>query len=54
MSIESAPPEVKLAIDLIMLLEQQHLPPKLVLDALAIVERDYQRKLQHTQDIPSE
>lgn len=45
MSLENAPDEVKLAVDLIMLLEKSQLPPQTVLDALAIVKRDYENKL---------
>ncbi|HEH9431872.1 TPA: pleiotropic regulatory protein RsmS [Aeromonas sobria] len=45
MSLETAPPEVKLAVDLIELLETNGLAPELVLAALAIVKQDYQRKL---------
>lgn len=49
MSLETAPPEVKLAVDLIELLETNQLDPELVLAALAIVQRDYQRKLEQQQ-----
>ena len=49
MSLETAPPEVKLAVDLIELLETNQLAPELVLAALAIVQRDYQRKLAEQQ-----
>lgn len=41
MSLESAPEEVKLAVDLIMLLEENQLPAEVVLRALDIVRRDY-------------
>ena len=44
MSLETAPPEVKLAVDLIELLETNELAPELVLAALAIVKNDYERK----------
>lgn len=44
MSLENAPPEVKLAVDLIMLLEENHIAPNVVLAALAIVQRDYEAK----------
>jgi hypothetical protein len=44
--LEQAPPAVKLAVDLIMLLEQHQLDPATVLAALAIVNKDFQRKLQ--------
>ncbi len=43
--LHQAPPAIQLAVDLIELLEQHDLEPQLVLDALAIVTRDYQRKL---------
>ncbi|WKX27412.1 DUF2496 domain-containing protein [Tatumella ptyseos] len=45
MSLQSAPLETQLAIDLIMLLENHNLPTQAVLDALKIVEKDFQRKL---------
>ncbi|KKA63549.1 hypothetical protein HA49_22715 [Tatumella morbirosei] len=44
MSLESAPEEVKLAVDLIMLLEENQLPARLVLKALEIVRQDYLAK----------
>lgn len=46
MSLENAPDEVKLAVDLIMLLEQHAIPPQTVLRALDIVKRDYESKLK--------
>lgn len=46
MSLENAPDEVKLAVDMIMLLEEHQLDPKTVLAALAIVRRDYERKCE--------
>lgn len=46
MSLESAPAEVQLAVDLIELLETNHIAPELALAALAIVRRDYERKLE--------
>ncbi|MNG29000.1 hypothetical protein D3C84_1143550 [compost metagenome] len=46
MSLENAPPEIKLAVDLIELLETNEIDPALALAALAIVQRDYERKLQ--------
>lgn len=45
MSLENAPEEVKLAVDLIMLLEENAVAPDVVLAALAIVKQDYERKL---------
>ncbi len=44
MSLENAPPEVKLAVDLIMLLEDNGIAPDVVLAALEIVQRDYESK----------
>ena len=44
MSLESAPDEIKLAVDLIMLLEQSEIAPETVLAALEIVRRDYEKK----------
>lgn len=44
MSLETAPDEVKLAVDLIQLLEENRIPSATVLAALAIVQRDYQQK----------
>ncbi len=45
MSLHSAPLETQLAIDIIMLLENHNLPTQVILDALKIVEKDFQRKL---------
>ncbi|MCU6669195.1 pleiotropic regulatory protein RsmS [Enterobacteriaceae bacterium H4N4] len=45
MSLENAPDEVKLAVDLIMLLESHELPIDTVLKALEIVKRDFEGKL---------
>ncbi|HCT2234584.1 TPA: pleiotropic regulatory protein RsmS [Klebsiella quasipneumoniae] len=47
MSLENAPDEVKLAVDLIMLLESHQIPAQTVLDALEIVRRDYANKLKN-------
>lgn len=44
MSLENATDEIKLAVDLIMLLEQHAIPTDTVLKALEIVQRDYLRK----------
>ncbi len=44
MSLENAPDEIKLAVDLIQLLEETRLPADTVLAALAIVQRDYEKK----------
>lgn len=46
MSLENAPDEVKLAVDLIMLLENHELAPETVLKALEIVRRDFEGKLR--------
>ncbi|EGT0639017.1 pleiotropic regulatory protein RsmS [Citrobacter werkmanii] len=46
MSLENAPDEVKLAVDLIVLLEENQLPACTVLRALEIVMRDYENKLK--------
>jgi len=44
MSLETAADEVKLAVDLIMLLEEHAIAPRTVLKALAIVQRDFENK----------
>lgn len=44
MTLENESPEIKLAVDLIMLLEKNELAPELVLAALEIVKNDYLRK----------
>lgn len=44
MSLDKAPDEVKLAVDLIMLLEQHQVPTQTVLAALEIVRQDFLRK----------
>ncbi|MBT0728114.1 DUF2496 domain-containing protein [Rosenbergiella australiborealis] len=54
MSLESAPIETKLAIDLIMLLENHDLPAQVVLDALKIVQKDFQRKADQQVSPPLE
>ena len=46
MSLENAPEEIKLAVDLIMLLEQHEIAPDVVLTALEIVKRDFEKKLE--------
>lgn len=45
MSLESAPEHIKLAVDLIQLLEENQLPAETVVKALTIVQQDFQRKL---------
>ena len=46
-SLENAPTHVKLAVDLIMLLEQHELPAEDILAALEIVKSDFQNKLNN-------
>mgnify|MGYP004725845571 CR=1 FL=1 len=56
MSLENAPDEVKLAVDIIMLLEEHDVAPQTVLKALEIVRRDFEKKmalLSSTQTPPS-
>ncbi|KAF1368790.1 pleiotropic regulatory protein RsmS [Yokenella regensburgei] len=48
MSLENAPDDVKLAVDLIMLLEEHAITPQTVLSALEIVKRDYENKMKTT------
>ena len=46
MSLENAPDDVKLAVDLIMLLETHQIPPETALRALEFVRQDFLRKQQ--------
>ena len=46
MSLQEAPDHLVLAVDLIELLENNQIPAKTVLAALAVVRRDCERKLQ--------
>ena len=46
MSLENAPDEIKLAVDLIMLLEENNVPAQTVLAALEIIRRDYENKVK--------
>ncbi|PWW08205.1 MULTISPECIES: pleiotropic regulatory protein RsmS [Mangrovibacter] len=46
MSLETAPDDVKLAVDLIMLLEESGVAPQVVLSALEMVRKDFERKAQ--------
>ena len=48
MSLENAPDEVKLAVDLIMLLEENQVSAQTVLGALEIIKRDYENKLNRS------
>ncbi|CAH6659925.1 pleiotropic regulatory protein RsmS [Pseudocitrobacter vendiensis] len=50
MSLENAPDDVKLAVDLIMLLESHDIAPDVVLSALEMVKRDFAKKLATTTD----
>lgn len=52
MSLENAPDEVKLAVDLIMLLENHEIPAETVLKALEIVRRDFEGKLPSPGPLP--
>lgn len=48
-NIDNAPAEIKLAVDLIYLLESHHIDNDVVLKALDIVKMDYQRKKNQQQ-----
>ncbi|CAH9067078.1 hypothetical protein PSECIP111951_04059 [Pseudoalteromonas holothuriae] len=50
-TLEQAPKHVKLAVDLIMLLEQSDLSAEEVLAALKIVEQDFTNKSKETINI---
>ncbi|EMO4453559.1 pleiotropic regulatory protein RsmS [Klebsiella michiganensis] len=50
MSLENAPDEVKLAVDLIMLLEENKVPAQTVLAALEIIRRDYENKVKNAEE----
>lgn len=52
MSLDNAPDEVKLAVDLIMLLEQHQIPTDTALAALEIVREDFLRKQREAQTPP--
>ncbi|MEZ8337724.1 pleiotropic regulatory protein RsmS, partial [Vibrio cyclitrophicus] len=43
--LDNAPEEVKLAVDLIYLLESNEIDPKVALEAINIVQQDLQAKL---------
>ncbi|MGL4268961.1 MAG: pleiotropic regulatory protein RsmS [Plesiomonas sp.] len=45
MSLENAPEEIQLAVDLIYLLETNEVDPKTALAALEVVKKDLQTKL---------
>jgi hypothetical protein len=44
--LEDAPEEIKLAVDLIYLLESNHIDPEIALNALKIVQVDLENKLK--------
>ena len=44
MALEQASDEIKLAVDLICLLEKNNIPAPTVLKALAILKNDYEKK----------
>ena len=48
-ALAQAPEHVKLAVDLIMLLEQNNISPKVAIAALDIVKQDCQNKIQAPQ-----
>lgn len=50
MSLENAPDDVKLAVDLIELLEINNIAPQIVLSALEMVRQDYVNKLKNAED----
>lgn len=50
MSLNSAPKHIQLAVDLIQLLEENHIEPELALKALEIVSQDCQKNLQNKQN----
>jgi hypothetical protein len=50
MSLENAPDDVKLAVNLIELLESNNIAPQIVLSALEMVRQDYVNKLKNAED----
>ncbi|MCB5160863.1 pleiotropic regulatory protein RsmS [Marinomonas algarum] len=46
MSLDQAPDHVKLAVDLIELLEENNIAPDIAVEALTLVLRDFQNKLE--------
>ncbi|MCZ4295057.1 pleiotropic regulatory protein RsmS [Vibrio sinaloensis] len=46
--LENAPDEIKLAVDLIYLLESNEVDPTIALKALQIVQSDIEKKLRQT------
>ncbi|OUS23230.1 DUF2496 domain-containing protein [Thalassotalea sp. 42_200_T64] len=49
MSLDNAPQHIKLAVDLIQLLEENQFDAEIVLKALAIVSQDFNNKLVNTE-----
>lgn len=45
--LDSAPEEIKLAVDLIFLLESNEIDPKVALEALEIVKGDLLKKIEN-------
>ena len=52
--LEAAPNHIKLAVDLIMLLDQNDVPAEDVLAALEIVNSDFKKKLMQASDEPKQ
>ncbi|HAT1568855.1 TPA: pleiotropic regulatory protein RsmS [Kluyvera cryocrescens] len=50
MSLENAPDDVKLAVDIIELLESNQIAPEIVLSALEMVRQDYVNKLKNAEN----
>lgn len=50
-ALDNAPNHVKLAVDLIMLLEQHDLDAKTVLQALNIVTKDFENKVKESESL---
>ncbi|ART79117.1 DUF2496 domain-containing protein [Oceanisphaera avium] len=50
MSLKEAPAEIRLAVDVIALLEVNQIAPELALQALRIVIQDYERKLAKSRE----
>lgn len=48
MSLDKAPDHIKLAVDLIELLESHEIQPGVAVEALTIVLRDFQAKLEQS------
>jgi len=49
-SLENAPDDVKLAVDLIMLLETHNIAPATALSALEMVRQDFLRKQREAEE----